>query len=81
VAKSSDKNEYTGRTGSVAQAIKSVDRGKKEAGHAHVDSDEGRVGEEIGVETGDDQREERSAGAEKLARGEEALTTNVNWRI
>jgi hypothetical protein len=31
----------------------------------------GGVGQEIGVEAGDDQREECSAGAEKLARGEE----------
>jgi hypothetical protein len=65
----------------VAQAIKSVDRGKKEADHAHVDSDEGRVGEEIGSKLAMISAKSAAPVPKNSRVAKKRWTTNVNWRI
>ena len=57
--------------GFVAEAIKGVDGGEEEEGESHVGGDYGAVGEQVGFEGEEKEREDRGEGAEDFFGGEE----------
>src|SRR5229473_3557606 len=61
--------------GFVAEAIEGVDGGEEEEGETHVGGDDGAVGEQVGFEGEEKEREDRGEGAEDLFGGEEDKQT------
>src|SRR5207245_2888482 len=57
--------------GFVAEAIEGVDGGEEEQGETHVGGDDGSVGEEVGFEGEEKERENGGEGAEDFSGGEE----------
>ena len=57
--------------GLVAEAIEAVDGGEEEEGETHVSGDDGAVGQQVGFEGEEKQREDRGEGAEDFFGGEE----------
>ena len=54
-----------------AEPIEGVDGGEEEQGESHVGGDDGAVGEQVGFEDEEKEREDRGEGAEDLFGGEE----------
>ena len=55
----------------VTEAIEGVDGGEEEEGETHVGGDDGAVGEQVGFEGEEKEREDRGEGSEDFFGGEE----------